>query len=145
MKFSLEKAKAEGRSEWDGGAEAIKDFPFGIVPARKFRSIVNEPDVYELYLSCVGFGDVCFIGFPGEPFTEMGRQTKAQSPFSMTFPCCMTNGQEGYFPMKEVFGDVNGYEASATRFEVGTAEKFIEAAVALTEELKKENPTPEAE
>ena len=47
--------------------------------------------------------------------------------------------------MKEVFGDVNGYEASATRFEVGTAEKFIEAAVALTEELKKENPTPVAE
>ena len=57
----------------------------------------------------------------------------------------MTNGQEGYFPMKEVFGDVNGYEASATRFEVGTAEKFIEAAVALTEELKKENPVPAAE
>ncbi|MBR2388575.1 MAG: hypothetical protein IKB02_07410 [Clostridia bacterium] len=141
----VEKAKAEGRSEWDGGNEAVKDFPFGLVPARRFISLSKEPDTYTLYLSSVGFGDVCFVGFPGEPFTEIGRQTKARSPFEMTFTCCMTNGQEGYFPMKEVFGEVNGYEASATRFEVGTAEKFIEAAVALTEELKAENPTPAAE
>ena len=48
----------------------------------------------------------------------------------------MTNGQWGYFPMKEVFGEVNGYEASATRFEVGTAEKLIDAAVALTKEMQ---------
>ena len=130
------KAKAEGRSEWDGGEAAVKDFPFGIVPARRFRALSRDPDVYTLYLSCVGFGDVCFIGFPGEPFTEIGRQTKANSPFEMTFPCCMTNGQWGYFPMKEVFGEVNGYEASATRFEAGTAEKLIDAAIALSKELK---------
>ena len=89
-----------------------------------------------LNLSSVGFGDVCFVGFPGEPFTEIGRQTKARSPFKMTFPCCMTNGQEGYFPMKDAFGGVKGYEASATKFEIGTAERLIEEAVALTEELK---------
>ena len=132
----VEKAKKEGRSEWDGGAEAIKDYPFDLVTARRYISLSKEPDTYTLYLSSVGFGDVCFVGFPGEPFTEIGRQTKARSPFEMTFTCCMTNGQEGYFPMKEVFGDKNGYEATATRFAVGTAERFIEAAVALTEELK---------
>ena len=130
------KAKAEGRSEWDGGAEAVKDFPFGIVPARRFRALANDPDEYTLYLSCVGFGDVCFVGFPGEPFTEIGRQTKAQSPFKMTFPCCMTNGQWGYFPMREVFGEVNGYEASATRFMPGTAETLIDAAAELTKEMQ---------
>ena len=130
------KAKAEGRSEWDGGAEAIKDYPFGIVPARRFRALAQDPDVYTLYLSCVGFGDVCFVGFPGEPFTEIGRQTKANSPFEMTFPCCMTNGQWGYFPTKEVFGEVRGYEASATRFEAGTAEKLIDEAIALTKEMQ---------
>ena len=47
--------------------------------------------------------------------------------------------------MKEVFGDKNGYEATATRFEVGTAEKFIEAAVALTEELKATYPVAKPE
>ena len=130
------KAKEEGRPEGEGGTEAIKDFPFGIVPARRFRALSEGPDVYTFYLSCVGFGDVCFVGFPGEPFTEIGKQTKAGSPFEMTFPCCMTNGQWGYFPMKEVFGEVNGYEASATRFEVGTAEKLIDAAVALTKEMQ---------
>ena len=139
------KAKAEGRSEWEGGAEATKDFPFDRVTAVRYISLSQEPDTYTLYLSSVGFGDVCFIGFPGEPFTEIGRQTKARSPFEMTVISCMTNGQEGYFPMKEVFGDVNGYEASATRFAPGTAEKFIEAAVALTEELKAANTDKDAE
>ncbi len=139
----VELAKAEGRSEWEGGAGAIKDFPFDLTTARRYISLSEEPDTYTLYLSSVGFDDVCFVGFPGEPFTEIGRQTKARSPFEMTFTCCMTNGQEGYFPMKEVFGEVNGYEASATRFAVGTAERFIEAAVALTEELKAANKTEE--
>ena len=75
------KAKAEGRSEWEGGAEATKDFPFDRVTAVRYISLSQEPDTYTLYLSSVGFGDVCFIGFPGEPFTEIGRQTKANSPF----------------------------------------------------------------
>ena len=132
------RAKAEGRSEWEGGAEAIKDFPFGIVPARKYVGLVGEPDVYELYMSSVVFGDICFVGFPGEPFTEVGRQLKASSPFEMTFTCCMTNGQEGYFPTVEAFDNAGGYEASATHFERGVAERFIEAATALTKELKEE-------
>lgn len=131
------KAKAEGRDQWDGGKDAIKDYPIDIVAARRAIGLSKGPDVYTLNLSSVGFGDVCFVGFPGEPFTEIGRQTKARSPFKMTFPCCMTNGQEGYFPMKEVFGDVKGYEASSTKFEIGTAERLIEEAAALTEELKK--------
>ena len=139
----VEKAKAEGRPEWEGGAEATKDFPFERTTAVRYIGLSKAPDVYTLYLSSVGFGDVCFIGFPGEPFTEIGRQTKARSPFEMTFTCCMTNGQEGYFPMKEVFGEVNGYEASATRFAPGTAERFIEAAVELAGELKTANTKSE--
>ena len=54
----------------------------------------------------------------------------------MTFPCCMTNGQEGYFPTTEAFDNANGYETSATHFERGVAEKFITAALSLAEELK---------
>ncbi len=99
---------------------------------------VDAPDTRTLHLSSVVFGDVAFVGFPGEPFTEIGRQTKANSPFKMTFPCCMTNGQEGYFPMKEVFGSVKGYEASSTKFAVGTAERLIDAAIELTKELYSE-------
>ena len=130
------KAKEEGRSEWDGGKEAIAHYPIDIVAARRAIGLSKGPDVYTLNLSTVGFGEVCFIGFPGEPFTEIGRQTKARSPFEMTFPCCMTNGQVGYFPMREAFGDVKGYEASSTKFEIGTAERLIEEAAALTQEMK---------
>ncbi len=140
-KYTLgaEKAKAEGRSEWIGGSEAVKDLPFDIVTARRYINLSTAPDTRTLYVSAVGFGDVCFVGFPGEPFTEIGRQTKAHSPFEMTLPCCLTNDSAGYFPMKEVFGDVNGYEASTTPFEMGAAEKLIDTALALTNELNKEN------
>ena len=130
------RAKAEGRSEWIGGSEAIKDLPMDFVTARRYINLSTAPDVRTLYVSAVGFGDVCFVGFPGEPFTEIGRQTKALSPFEMTVPCCLTNDSAGYFPMKEVFGDVNGYEANATPFEPGAAEKLISTAVSLTKELK---------
>ncbi len=134
--LGAEKAKAEGVSEWIGGREAVKDYPFDIVTARRYINLSNAPDTYTLYISAVGFGDVCFVGFPGEPFAEIGRQTKAKSPFEMTVPCCNTNNSAGYFPMKEVFGDVNGYEASTTPFEMGAAEKLIDGALALTNELK---------
>ena len=79
-------------------------------------------------------GDIIFVGFPGEPFTEIGRQTKAGSPYAMTLPCCYGNGGEGYFPTMDVFTG-GGYEATTSRFKAGTAEKLIETAVALTNEL----------
>ncbi len=104
--------------------------------AVKFIRFADAPEKLELKLSCIGFGDVAFVGFPGEPFTEIGRTIKEKSPFSVTIPTCNTNGSEGYFSMRaDIEGGV-GYEAMSARFEAGVSEDLIETAISLTNELK---------
>ena len=123
----------------EGGAKAVMDagLPFPISVASRYLRLVNSPDEADIFVSALTLGEIAFVGFPGEPFTEVGRQTKANSPFGMTVPCCLTNATDGYFPTKNIF-EGGGYEAGASRFEVGTAEKLIDAAIELTKELKED-------
>ena len=58
-------------------------------------------------------------------FTGIGRGLKDGSPFAMTLPCCLTNGAEGYYPMKEAY-DEGGYEARSSNFKAGIAELLID-------------------
>ncbi len=94
----------------------------------------HASDIHELYLTAVGFGGIVFAGLPGEPFTEIGRSIKAQSPFTMTIPCCCANGYQGYLPMSDCFEE-GGYEATSSRFKAGVGEALIETSVALIKEL----------
>jgi hypothetical protein len=123
-----------------GGSKVVKEagFPFDVATARRFLRLVEWPKNAAIYITAIKLGEIIFVGFPGEPFTEVGRQTRENSPFRMTFPCCLTNGSEGYFPMKEVYQS-GGYEANAARFEEGTAEKLIEYATELIKELYNNN------
>ena len=129
-------AKLHEEGGYAAVSEATKagEVDFDISVASKFLRLEQWPDEKELFVSSIGVGDVVFVGFPGEPFTEIGRQTKANSPFKLTVTACMANGGEGYVPMKEVYYGA-GYEATTTRFGVGTAEKLIDAAIELTNEL----------
>ena len=109
--------------------------PMALGQINRIIRLENEPDSYGLYLTCVGFGDVIFAGLPGEPFTDIGRGIKKQSPFTMTIPCCCANGYQGYYPMYDCFAE-GGYEAGSSNFKAGVAEALIETSVALTKELK---------
>ena len=79
-------------------------------------------------------GPETFLGIPGEPFTGIGRGLKDGSPFAMTLPCCLTNGAEGYYPMKEAY-DEGGYEARSSNFKAGIAELLIDEGVKLLKSL----------
>ena len=116
------------------------DFPqktrIGIVTwATRIYGLQSMPEYKELILTAVSVGDVVFAGFPGEPFTEIGRQVKNNSPFALTIPACAANGYEGYYPMMDAFAE-NGYEADASRYVAGTAEKLIEASLETIKSLK---------
>jgi len=50
-------------------------------------------------------------------------------------PCCITNGYEGYFPMREAY-DEGGYEARSSIYAAGVAERIIEAGLSLLAELR---------
>ena len=103
--------------------------------ATRIVSLMNMPDEKELYLTAVAVGDVVFAGFPGEPFTEIGRAVKAASPFVLTIPACAANGYEGYYPVQSAFEE-GGYEAFTARYRAGTAEKLIGASTELIKSLK---------
>ncbi len=94
----------------------------------------GEP--YKLLLSCIGIGDIAFVGFPGEPYTEIGRRVKRDSAFKMTIPCCNTNDWHSYIPMEYSYPN-GGYGVEMNGIRPGGAEIFIEKAISLTKELKK--------
>ncbi|MBQ9977431.1 MAG: neutral/alkaline non-lysosomal ceramidase N-terminal domain-containing protein [Clostridia bacterium] len=115
----------------------------GIVPTATIYAARNKiklsafPDDSNLYISGLSIGDFAIIGFPGEPFTEIGRQSKNSSKFEMTFASCCTNGFEGYFPVSSAF-DEGGYEAATAIYKKGVAEKLIDTATEILETLYKQ-------
>jgi hypothetical protein len=84
---------------------------------------------------CIALGDIAFVGLPGEPFTDIGRQIKENSPFSMTIVCCNANGSEGYFPTDEAL-NTKGYESSSALFLPGVAPELINTSLNTLKELK---------
>lgn len=87
-------------------------------------------DYIDANVSCITFCGMALVGFPGEPFNEMGKQTRAASKFPVTCVCCQANGCHGYIPTAEGY-DQGGYETYSTRFKKGAAEKMVEKAVEM--------------
>ena len=106
-----------------------------VAEAARMCNLENGPEYFEMDLTGVQLGPVALIGIPGEPFTDIGVQIKDTPGWSMIMPCALTNGYEGYFPMKSAY-DEGGYEARASVFKSGVAETIIEGAKELLKELK---------
>jgi len=102
--------------------------------ARKVR-LENAPDTFDMILSAVKIGPVAFIGIPGEPFSEIGKQIKDTEGFEMIIPSCNTNGKQGYFPMQDSY-DEGGYEARSSNFKAGVGEYIIKEAKSLLKSLR---------
>ncbi|MDO4489436.1 MAG: hypothetical protein Q4B67_10180 [Eubacteriales bacterium] len=106
-----------------------------VAEATRMCNLENGPEYFEFPLTGVAIGPVAFLGIPGEPFTEVGRQIKTADGWKLVCPTINTNGKEGYFPTKDAF-DEGGYEARSSRFKSGVAEKIIEEGKALLDELR---------
>ncbi|MBQ2755918.1 MAG: neutral/alkaline non-lysosomal ceramidase N-terminal domain-containing protein [Oscillospiraceae bacterium] len=115
---------------WEG-----MELTTAVAEATRMKRLENGPDYFDLPLTAVGFGNIIYLGIPGEPFTAIGKGIKAGSPFEFTCPCCLTNGSIGYFPTMDAYVE-GGYEARTSNFAAGVAENIIEGAVALLKELK---------
>ena len=87
-------------------------------------------------LSSVAIGPVALIGLPGEPFTGIGRGLKKAEGWELVLPCCLTNGNEGYFPMQDAY-DEGGYESQSSFFKAGVAEYLIEEGLKVLNNLRK--------
>ena len=107
-----------------------------VAEAARMVRLENAPDTFPLLFSALKLGNVAFFGVPGEPFTGVGRGVKLAEGYDMILPCCLTNGSEGYYPMKDAY-DEGGYEARSSNFKSGVAERIIEAGIEMLAELRK--------
>ena len=106
-----------------------------VAEAERMLRLEHGPVSFSMPLSAVAIGDVAMIGLPGEPFTGIGTALKEAPGWEMILPCCITNGYEGYFPMKEAY-DEGGYEARSSIYAAGVAEKLIEEGLLLLDGLR---------
>jgi hypothetical protein len=107
-----------------------------VAEAARMVRLENAPDFFKLPFGAISIGNVAFFGIPGEPFTGIGRGIKAAEGWDFVLPCCLTNGSEGYYPMKDSY-DEGGYEARSSGFKAGTAELIIEKGVKILSDLRK--------
>ncbi|MCQ2401092.1 MAG: hypothetical protein MJ059_04110 [Lachnospiraceae bacterium] len=106
-----------------------------VAEALRMCRLENGPEFFDLTLSGVKIGPVGFVGIPGEPFTGVGVGIKEAEGWKMICPCCLANGSEAYYPMKEAF-DEGGYEARSSDYKGGVAEEIIRGGKELLDELK---------
>ena len=105
-----------------------------VAEATRMLNLEHGPEAFPMTLMGVKLGPVALLGIPGEPFTDIGRQIKTAEGFRCILPMCLSNGSEGYFPMKEAF-DEGGYEARSSRFKGGVAECIIEGGKKIIEKM----------
>ena len=97
---------------------------------RKLR-LEHGPASFPLPLSALAVGDsVAFAGYPGEPFTAIGTEIKAKSPFALTMNACLTNGARGYFPSADAY-EQGGYESRTSDFGPSVAADIVRAMTEL--------------
>ncbi|MBQ3556982.1 MAG: hypothetical protein IJA11_04220 [Oscillospiraceae bacterium] len=107
-----------------------------VAEAGRMVRLADGPDTFKLELTGLRIGGVAFVGIPGEPFTGIGVGIKDNEGWDLILPACLTNGNEGYFPMKDAF-DEGGYEARSSNYVSGVAEDIIAGGSKLLAEMRK--------
>ena len=105
-----------------------------VAEALRICKYEKSPPYLDLNLLGLKIGPVALVGIPGEPFTEVGVKIKETAGFALILPCALTNGYEGYFPVKAAY-DEGGYEARSSRYKSGVAETIIEGGKQILSEL----------
>ncbi len=106
-----------------------------VAEAARMVQLENGPEFFNMELNGIKLGNVAMFAIPGEPFTGIGRGLKEAEGWTLVLPMCLTNGDDGYFPMKDAY-DEGGYEARSSSYRAGVAEKIIEEGTALLNELR---------
>ncbi len=107
-----------------------------VAEAGRMVKLEHGPASFPMTVSGIAFGPVAFVGFPGEPFTGIGRGVKESDDFELVMHTCLTNGSEGYFPMEDAYIE-GGYEARSSRFKAGVAENLVKEGKSVLKELTK--------
>ena len=136
----IEEAKAIRARFAEGGIEAVGPKSMGMLrvslnaQANRIVSLLEQPDEGEVRLGAVKVGDFAVVGFPGEPFTDVGRTVKQGANCRLAMPTCCSNGYITYFPTKDAY-EYGSYEGMSARYAEGSAEQLADGAVELINSL----------
>ena len=107
-------------------------------PGSRVRTLMNGPDKFDILVSNLSIGDaIAFSGMPCEPFVDLGRDVKSQSPFRMTIATSLTNGSEGYIPSTKAHHE-GGYEGLSSRYAAPTGDRLVAAQLNQLKSLKEQ-------
>ena len=108
-----------------------------VARAGRIRKMASHADFHDLPIYAVTIGkSVAFGGFQGEPFNDIGKAVKKNSPFTLTILSCLTNGSRGYFPFSDAYVG-GGYESATSPFGPSVADDLIAGQLKLLEDLAK--------
>ena len=108
-----------------------------VARAGRIRRMANHSDFHDLPIYGISIGkSVAFGGFPGEPFNDIGKAVKKNSPFTLTILSCLTNGSRGYFPFSDAYVG-GGYESATSPFGPTVADDLIKGQGELMQKLYK--------
>ena len=102
-----------------------------VARAGRIRNMAKHSGFHDLPLYGFAIGkSVAFGGFPGEPFNDIGKAVKKNSPFTLTILSCLTNGSRGYFPFSDAY-EGGGYESATSPFGPSVADDLIKGQADL--------------
>jgi hypothetical protein len=121
-----------------GRPESVRpNHPRERIYAERILHMLQLPGRIDVPLQALRIGDVLIGTIPFETFVEMGLELKTKSPFPDTFVVSLANGSYGYLPTAS-HHKLGGYETwlGTNQFEVGAADKIVEALLQMFAELK---------
>jgi hypothetical protein len=86
-------------------------------------------ETFPIDLHLLQIGPAVFVGAECEPFMEIGRAIRAQSPFPYTWFGGYTGGWFGYVPMPDAY-PLGGYEVTTSPWTPEAAAALIEQTMA---------------
>ncbi|MDH7602481.1 MAG: neutral/alkaline non-lysosomal ceramidase N-terminal domain-containing protein [Armatimonadota bacterium] len=95
-----------------------------------YKKLADQQGDVEIEQTCIAIGDTALISFPGELFTEIGREIKLKSPFKRTYIIGLANGSVGYVPTREAISQ-GGYEVDTRQLDDDAADIILEQSLEL--------------
>jgi neutral ceramidase len=83
----------------------------------------------------VRIGDLMWTTFPGEMFSNIGKQVKAVSPATDAYVMGYTNGYIGYFPEQRAYAE-GGYEVAVTHLDPASERIYLRAVAELMKRFR---------
>ena len=100
----------------------------------RLRKTLGDADHYQLALWVWRLGDIVFVGYPGEAFSSLQTDLRAEFPDQSVVVMNVVNGSIGYLPPDALY-DEDMYEVWQTPLDRGCLETLREASAATMRAL----------